>query len=119
MAVDDEPDLQQLILLKFCIQIREGIFPFKFAGNGVHALERLAEDNTIDLLLIDKSHVGAIIGNVSSKGIPTAMFTAVSKTLLKVTSLKGIHPDSCLESVNKVPVRENRGGIFLSALKNL
>ncbi|HOZ22679.1 MAG TPA: response regulator, partial [bacterium] len=53
LVVDDEPDLEQLILQKFRKQIREGLFTFKFAGNGVQALERLAEDITIDLVLTD------------------------------------------------------------------
>lgn len=299
LVVDDEPDLEQLILQKFRKQIREEIFSFKFAGNGLQALERLAEDEEIDLVLtdinmpemdgltlltrikeqerptlrsvivsaygdienirtamnrgafdfvikpidlndleitinkslndlkvlkeamqsrdqlmfikhelgiateiqtsilpktfpafperkefdiyakmiparevggdlydfflIDKSRVGILIGDVSGKGIPAAMFMAVSKTLLKATALKGIPPDSCLESVNTIlvdeslptmfvtvfygvfdtrngsfeycngghnppyiigkegPVRqlENRGGVFLGALKNL
>ncbi|HOY45445.1 MAG TPA: response regulator, partial [bacterium] len=53
LVVDDEPDLEQLILQKFRKQIREGAFTFKFAGNGVQALERLAEDEAIDLVLTD------------------------------------------------------------------
>ncbi|HPN33577.1 MAG TPA: SpoIIE family protein phosphatase [bacterium] len=250
LVVDDEPDLEQLILQKFRKQIREGVFTFKFAGNGVQALERLAEDDAIDLVLtdinmpemdgltllnrikeqenpllrsvivsaygdienirtamnrgafdfiikpidlndleitidkslkdlrvlkeaiqsrdqlmfikhelgiateiqtsilpkvfppfpdrkefdiyakmiparevggdlydfflIDKSRVGVIIGDVSGKGIPAAMFMAVSKTLLKATALKGIPPDSCLESVNKVLVDESLPSMFVT-----
>jgi len=250
LVVDDEPDLEQLILQKFRKQIREGAFTFKFAGNGVQALERLAEDEAIDLVLtdinmpemdgltllnrikeqenpllrsvivsaygdienirtamnrgafdfiikpidlndleitidkslndlrvlkeamqsrdqllfikhelgiateiqtsilpkmfppfpdrkefdiyakmiparevggdlydffmIDKARVGVIIGDVSGKGIPAAMFMAVSKTLLKATALKGIPPDSCLESVNKVLVDESLPSMFVT-----
>jgi len=250
LVVDDEPDLEQLILQKFRKQIREGIFTFQFAGNGVQALERLAMDAAIDLVLtdinmpemdgltllnrikeqekpllrsvivsaygdienirtamnrgafdfiikpidlndleitidkslndlrvlkeamqsrdqlmfikhelgiateiqtsilpkdfppfpdrkefdiyakmiparevggdlydfflIDKSRVGVIIGDVSGKGIPAAMFMAVSKTLLKATALKGIPPDSCLESVNNVLVDESLPSMFVT-----
>ncbi|NLP08863.1 SpoIIE family protein phosphatase [bacterium] len=250
LVVDDEPDLEQLILQKFRKQIREGVFTFTFAGNGVQALERLAEDAAIELVLtdinmpemdgltllnrikeqekpllrsvivsaygdienirtamnrgafdfiikpidlndleitidkslndlrvlkeamrsrdqlmfikhelgiateiqtsilpkdfppfpdrkefdiyakmiparevggdlydfflIDKSRVGIIIGDVSGKGIPAAMFMAVSKTLLKATALKGIPPDSCLESVNQVLVDESLPSMFVT-----
>jgi phosphoserine phosphatase RsbU/P len=250
LVVDDEPDLEQLILQKFRKQIREKIFDFKFAANGVQALERLAEDDTIDLILtdinmpemdgltlltrikekenpllrsvivsaygdienirtamnrgafdfvikpidlndleitinkslqdlqvlkeamksrdqlmfikhelgiateiqtsilpkifppfpdrkefdiyaamiparevggdlydffpIDKSRIGCIIGDVSGKGIPAAMFMAVSKTLLKATALKGIPPDSCLESVNNILVDESLPTMFVT-----
>ncbi len=250
LVVDDEPDLEQLILQKFRRQIRDGIFAFQFAGNGLQALERLAQDDAIDLVLtdinmpemdgltllnrikeqdnpllrsvivsaygdienirtamnrgafdfiikpidlndleitinkslhdlrvlkeaiqsrdqlmfikhelgiateiqtsilpkvfppfpdrkefdiyakmiparevggdlydffqIDKARVGVIIGDVSGKGIPAAMFMAVSKTLLKATALKGIPPDSCLESVNTILVDESLPSMFVT-----
>jgi len=38
----------------------------------------------------------------------------VSKTLLKATALKGIPPDSCLESVNKVLVDESLPSMFVT-----
>ncbi|HQG44394.1 MAG TPA: SpoIIE family protein phosphatase, partial [bacterium] len=250
LVVDDEPDLEQLILQRFRKQIREGIFTFRFAGNGEEALGLLAEDETIDLVLtdinmpgmdgltlltrikeqekptlrsvivsaygdidniriamnrgafdfiikpidfndleitinkslndlrlfkeamqsrdqllfiqheleiateiqtsilpktfppfpdrkefdlyarmiparqvggdlydfflIDKSRVGLIIGDVSGKGIPAAMFMAVSKTLLKATALKGIPPDTCLESVNNILVDESLASMFVT-----
>jgi sigma-B regulation protein RsbU (phosphoserine phosphatase) len=250
LVVDDEPDLEQLILQKFRKQIREEVFTFKFAGNGLQALDRLAEDDAIDLVLtdinmpemdgltlltrikekenpllravivsaygdienirtamnrrafdfvikpidlndleitinkslqdlqlikeaiksrdqlmfirhelgiateiqtsilpktfpafpdrkeidiyakmiparevggdlydffmIDKSRIGLIIGDVSGKGIPAAMFMAVSKTLLKATALKGIPPDSCLESVNSILVEESLPSMFVT-----
>jgi len=67
-----------------------------------------------DFFLIDKSRVGVIIGDVSGKGIPAAMFMAVSKTLLKATALKGIPPDSCLESVNNILVDESLPSMFVT-----
>ena len=250
LVVDDEPDLEQLILQKFRRQIRDQVFNFVFAGNGVQALQRLADDGPIDLVLsdinmpemdgltlltkikelnnpllrsvivsaygdienirtamnrgafdfvvkpidlndleitinkslsdlqvlkdaiksrdqlmfikhelniateiqtsilpktfpafpdrkefdifakmiparevggdlydffpIDKSRIGCIIGDVSGKGIPAAMFMAVSKTLLKATALKGIPPDSCLETVNNILVDESMPSMFVT-----
>jgi phosphoserine phosphatase RsbU/P len=250
LVVDDEPDLEQLILQKFRRQIRDQVFDFVFAGNGVQALQRLAADGPIDLVLsdinmpemdgltlltkikelnnpllrsvivsaygdienirtamnrgafdfvvkpidlndleitinkslsdlqvlkdaiksrdqlmfiqrelsiateiqtsilpkifpafpdrkefdiyakmiparevggdlydfftIDKSRIGCLIGDVSGKGIPAAMFMAVSKTLLKATALKGIPPDSCLETVNNILVDESMPSMFVT-----
>jgi len=250
LVVDDEPDLEQLILQKFRKQIRDQIFSFVFAANGVEALKKLREDDAIDLILtdinmpemdgltllnhikelenpllrsvivsaygdienirtamnrgafdfvikpidlndleitinkslhdlmtlkdaihsrdqllfirhelsiateiqtsilpktfpafpdrkefdiyakmiparevggdlydfflIDKSRLGCIIGDVSGKGIPAAMFMAVSKTLLKATALKGIPPDSCLESVNNILVDDSLPSMFVT-----
>lgn len=250
LVVDDEPDLEQLVLQKFRKQIREKSLEFVFAGNGVQALARLAEDDSIDLILtdinmpemdgltlltkikemenpllrsvivsaygdienirtamnrgafdfvikpidlsdleitinkslqdlqilkealrsrdqlmfikyelsiateiqtsilpktfpafpdrkefdiyakmiparevggdlydfflIDKNRVGLIVGDVSGKGIPAAMFMAVSKTLLKATALKGISTDTCLGLVNNILVDESLPSMFVT-----
>ncbi len=67
-----------------------------------------------DFFLIDKHRLGLIVGDVSGKGIPAAMFMAVSKTLLKATALKGISPDTCLGMVNNVLVDESLPTMFVT-----
>ncbi len=67
-----------------------------------------------DFFLIDKNRLGVIIGDVSGKGIPAAMFMAVSKTLLKATAIKGISPDTCLSSVNEILVDESLPTVFVT-----
>lgn len=53
LVVDDEPDLEALILLKFRREAREGRFAFRFARDGVEALERLAQAPETALVLAD------------------------------------------------------------------
>jgi len=53
LVVDDEPDLELLIRQRFRRQIRENELTFAFAGDGVEALERLADDADIDIVLSD------------------------------------------------------------------
>src|SRR3954454_21398161 len=53
LVVDDEPDLELLIVQRFRRQIREGLFDFTFADDGVNALAMLAQDSTIDMVLSD------------------------------------------------------------------
>jgi len=67
-----------------------------------------------DFFLIDKYRLGVIIGDVSGKGIASAMMMAVSKTLLKATALKGISPDTCLSLVNNVLVEESLPTMFVT-----
>jgi sigma-B regulation protein RsbU (phosphoserine phosphatase) len=67
-----------------------------------------------DFFLIDKYRLGVIIGDVSGKGIPSAMLMAVSKTLLKATALKGISPDTCLSIANNVLVEESLPTMFVT-----
>ena len=53
LVVDDEPDLEPLMLQRMRRQVRRGRYTFVFARNGVEALERLNEDDTIDMVLSD------------------------------------------------------------------
>ncbi len=53
LVVDDEPDLEYLIKQKFRKEIKNKLYEFKFAQNGIQALEKLNEDNNIELVLTD------------------------------------------------------------------
>lgn len=53
LVVDDEVDLQTLIKQKFRQQIRERKYEFFFAENGRIALEKLAEEPEIDIVMSD------------------------------------------------------------------
>ncbi|MEO6637966.1 MAG: adenylate/guanylate cyclase domain-containing protein, partial [Ginsengibacter sp.] len=53
LVADDEADLEILIKQKFRREIREHKYEFIFAANGVEALEKLANDPEIEILLSD------------------------------------------------------------------
>jgi sigma-B regulation protein RsbU (phosphoserine phosphatase) len=53
MVVDDEVDLEPLIRQKFRRQIRDGIYDFVFAHNGLEALTKLIEHPSIGIILSD------------------------------------------------------------------
>jgi adenylate cyclase len=53
LVVDDETDLEILIKQKFRKQIREKLYEFVFAVNGVDALKKLAENPDIDVVFSD------------------------------------------------------------------
>ena len=53
LVVDDEPDLEPLMLQRMRRSIRSGRYTFVFANNGVQALERLNEEDDIDMVLSD------------------------------------------------------------------
>ncbi len=53
LVVDDETDLEILIKQKFRKQIREKLYEFVFAVNGVDALRKLAENPDIDVVFSD------------------------------------------------------------------
>jgi adenylate cyclase len=53
LAVDDEPDFELLIKQRFRQRIRKGEFEFRFARNGEEALQVMAAESDIGLLLLD------------------------------------------------------------------
>ena len=53
LVVDDEPDLEDLVLLRMRREVRDGRYEFAFARDGHEALERLREDRNIRLVLSD------------------------------------------------------------------
>ncbi len=67
-----------------------------------------------DFFMIDNDHLGFVIGDVSGKGIPAAIFMAVSRTLIRATGLKGMPSDECLQYVNKLLCNESVGCMFVT-----
>lgn len=53
LVVDDEPDLEILIKQKFRKKIREQVYEFVFAENGVDALKQLEKHTDVDVVLSD------------------------------------------------------------------
>ena len=53
LVVDDEPDLEVLVKQRMRREIRRGEYEFKFAGNGIQALEVLDSDPDIEVVFTD------------------------------------------------------------------
>lgn len=54
-----------------------------------------------DFFQIDDDHLYFVIADVSGKGIPAALFMAVTKTLIKSKVTAGLTPDQIINRVNK------------------
>ncbi|MEJ2636318.1 MAG: SpoIIE family protein phosphatase, partial [Calditrichia bacterium] len=67
-----------------------------------------------DYFKIDNDRLGFLIGDVSGKGVPAAIFMAVSKTTIKATALRGFPPNECLNLVNNVLVQESVPNVFVT-----
>ena len=67
-----------------------------------------------DFFLIDSNRVGIVIGDVSGKGIPAAIFMAVSRTLMRATALQGVSAGECVQSVNKILARQSEASTFVT-----
>ncbi len=67
-----------------------------------------------DFFLIDEERIGFVIADVSGKGVPAAIFMAMSRSLLKATALTCVSPGECLRHVNNLLCRESDAGLFVT-----
>ena len=65
-----------------------------------------------DFFLIDAERLGFVIADVSGKGVPAAIFMAVTRSLLKATALTAALPAECLRHVNGLLCPDNESAMF-------
>jgi sigma-B regulation protein RsbU (phosphoserine phosphatase) len=59
--------------------------------------------------------IGLIIADVMGKGVPAALFMALSRTTIRTTALNGRSPSSTLVWANELIQKNSRSGLFLTA----
>ena len=67
-----------------------------------------------DFFPIDGNRLCFVVADVSGKGVPAALFMAVSMTLLKATARRGLPPEEILTRVNDELSRDNRVNMFVT-----
>ncbi|MBM3119750.1 MAG: HAMP domain-containing protein [Chloroflexi bacterium] len=67
-----------------------------------------------DFFFVDENKLCFDIGDVCGKGIPAALFMAISKTLLKTEALRGLSPDQILTRVNDILYPDNELSMFFT-----
>ncbi len=67
-----------------------------------------------DYAILDKHHLSFVIADVSGKGIPAALFMAISRTLLKSISMFVATPRSCVQRLNDLLAAENDQMLFVT-----
>jgi serine phosphatase RsbU (regulator of sigma subunit) len=67
-----------------------------------------------DIFELDKHRVAVVIADVSGKGVPAALFMAVSCTVIKSVATRGGDPGQVLAQVNDILCEENDSGIFVT-----
>ena len=65
-----------------------------------------------DFFLIDDDHLCFVIGDVSGKGVPAALFMAVTKTHVAASTIPGKAPSDILIRANDELCKENDQGMF-------
>ena len=67
-----------------------------------------------DFFMVDDTHIALVMADVSGKGVPAALFMAISKVLLKTSVQAGRGPSETLERVNNQLLEGNDTGLFVT-----
>jgi sigma-B regulation protein RsbU (phosphoserine phosphatase) len=106
--------------LEVAAQIQASILPREFCPGrsefDIYAEmtpARVIGGDFYDFFFIDDRRLGFLIGDVSGKGVPAALFMAVSRTLLQAVALQDMTPAECLRYANQV-LRRRETGVYVT-----
>lgn len=83
----------------------------------IYASMKAAKDvggDFYDIYKIDEDHIGFTIADVSGKGVPAAIFMAVSHTLLRFAGRKSLDAVAVISESNDVLARESFDSMFVT-----
>ncbi len=67
-----------------------------------------------DYFMVDEDHLALVAADVSDKGVPAALFMAITKTLIKSVARTGLKPGQILREVNENLLMQNDAGMFVT-----
>lgn len=65
-----------------------------------------------DFFLIDGRRLGMVIGDVSGKGTPSALYMAMTHTHVRSIALRGAAPEECMAEVNRILVADKASSMY-------
>ncbi|MFC1811063.1 SpoIIE family protein phosphatase [Thermodesulfobacteriota bacterium] len=69
-----------------------------------------------DFFFIGENKLCFMIGDVSGKGVPAALFMAITKAILKTEALRGFSPEEILCNANDIIAPDNHTAMFVTIL---
>lgn len=77
---------------------------------------RVVGGDFYDFIHLDGERLGIVIGDVSDKGLPAALFMALTFSLLRAESEKSSEPERILQHVNHYLLKMNALGMFVTLI---
>jgi phosphoserine phosphatase RsbU/P len=77
---------------------------------------RVIGGDFFDFVPLDEDHLGIAIGDVSDKGIPAAIFMAMTRSLMRSEARRNESPRKTLKGVNRHLLEMNDAGMFVTVL---
>ena len=78
---------------------------------------RMVGGDFYNVLQLDSDHLAIVLGDVSGKGVPAALFMALASSLLRATAVADLDsPANVLQEVNKHLYAMNSKGMFITLI---
>jgi sigma-B regulation protein RsbU (phosphoserine phosphatase) len=77
---------------------------------------RMVGGDFYDVIRLSRDSLGIVIGDVAGKGVPAALFMALTRSLLRAEAKLGISPENVLQRVNRHLLGMNAKGLFVTVL---
>lgn len=77
---------------------------------------RAVGGDLFDLIDLGDGNLGLAIADVSDKGVPAAIFMALTRSLLRAEARRSTSPQTVLQNVNRVLLDMNDAGMFVTVL---
>ncbi len=106
--------------LSIAREIQESIIPTNFPERkefDLYAMlvpAREVGGDLYDFFFIDDTHLCFAIGDVSGKGVPAALFMAITKTLLRAKMSLFANPSDVISAMNKELCKESESAMFVT-----
>ncbi|MBN1372402.1 MAG: SpoIIE family protein phosphatase [Anaerolineaceae bacterium] len=69
-----------------------------------------------DAIWLDDEHIGLVMADVSDKGMPAALYMALSRSLIRAEAQRELDPARVLRSVNRLLMELGDSGMFVTAV---
>ena len=110
--LEKELDLAREIQKSFLPECCPGIPGFDLSAYWRSA--RRVGGDFYDFMRLANGHWGLVIADVADKGVPAALFMALSRTLMRATAMSGRAPADALRRTNELILADARSDLFVT-----
>lgn len=100
--------------LQLAILPKVSIINEEFEAHAIMTPAKEVGGDFYDFFTLSSRKVGMVVADVSDKGVPAALFMAVSRTLLKATAIFKMSAGECLRKLNDLLVEGNEKSLFVT-----
>ncbi len=87
------------------IDLHAFIYPAKEVGGDLY-----------DFFFLDDDKIAVLVGDVAGKGVPAALFMAVTRTLIRSKMIKGLSTSEVVGEINRDLMQDNDSKLFVTLL---